>query len=43
MKIDETEVFKEIDEWLQKTNIAYHKRVKEGKYIRGDDIFVRSA
>lgn len=42
MKIDETEVFKEIDEWLQKTNIAYHERVKEGKYIRGDDIFVRS-
>ena len=41
-KIDETEVFKEIDEWLQRTNIAYRARVKEGKYIRGDDIFVRS-
>lgn len=33
MKIDETEIFKEIDEWLQKTQIAYNARVKEGKYI----------
>lgn len=42
MKADETEVFKEIDEWLHKTQIAYNARVKEGKYISSNDIFVRS-